>query len=211
MGIKERINKLDKTLLLLGAIVLIAVVLALSTGGWQQAFKGFKQAGQLINTVWLRLLLGFTLGGLVQVLIPRVLIAKWLGHASGLKGILIGSYMSIIIPGSPYVALPIIASIYRAGAGVGPVIALLTGRGILEIQMLVVWEIPFLGVEIPLARYVACLLIPPIVGLMGATVFRMITKLSHTADIDNIGIGAIEQQNKSGKNYKTSEEEEKTE
>lgn len=206
MRIKEIINKLDKTLLLLAAIVLIALVATLLTGGWQLAIDGLKQAGRLINTIWLRLLLGLTLGGLVQVLIPRALIAKWLGNTSGIKGILIGSYIGAIIPGGPYVFIPVIASIYKAGAGVGPVIAFLTGRTLLGIHVLVVWQIPFLGLEIPLARYIACLFIPPIVGLLGATVFRMITRLSHPSGMDNNGIGAIETQDKPEKTFQASED-----
>jgi len=77
--------------------------------------------------------------------------------------------------------------------------------------MLVVWEIPFLGFEISLARYVTCLLIPPLVGLMGAAMFRMISKLSHTADSDNTGIGAMGQQNKNVNTFITSEEGQKKE
>lgn len=207
MRINERINKLDKSLLLMATIVLIALIAALAIGGWQLAIDGLKQSGQLINTIWLRLLLGFTLGGLVQVLIPRELVAKWLGNTSGIKGILIGSYIGAILPGGPYVFLPLIASIYKAGAGVGPVIAFLTGRALLGIHILVVWQIPFLGMEIPLARYIACVFIPPIVGLAGASVFRMITRLSHTSEMDDIDISAIETQDKQGKFFKNSEEE----
>ncbi|MEE8414563.1 MAG: permease [Dehalococcoidales bacterium] len=175
------IRKPDKTVLLLVALVLLALGTAFLTGGWQLAFDGLKQTGRLFNTVWLRLLLGFTLGGLIRVVIPHALIAKWLGHTSGLKGILIGSYIGIIIPGGPFVFLPIIASIYSAGAGVGPVIALLTGRALLSIHMLVVWYIPFLGAEIPLAGYLTSLLIPPILGLAGIVVFRIITRFSSPA------------------------------
>ena len=207
MGVKQVIKKLDRTLLLLGALVVIAMVAALSTGGWQLAFDGLKQAGQLANTVWLRLLVGFTLGGLVWVLIPSALVAKWLGHTSGLKGILIGSYIGVVMPGGPYVSLPVIASIYSAGAGVGPIIALLTGRVLLGIQLLVVWQIPFLGVGIPLARYIACLFIPPLVGLAGVAVFRMVTRASHTADTDANGVGVVEQQDETGKTFIASKEE----
>ena len=64
-------------------------------GGWQLTILGLTQASQLIQTVWLRLLLGFTLGGLIQVLLPRDLIAEWLGPASGLKGILIGYWKGV--------------------------------------------------------------------------------------------------------------------
>ena len=190
MGIKELIKKPDKTLLLLGALVLMAVVVALLTGGWQLAFDGLKKAGQMANMVWLRLLLGFTLGGLVQVLVPRALIARWLGHTSGLRGIFVGSYIGVILPGGPFVFMPVLASIYSAGAGVGPIIALLTGRVLLGIQMLVVWQIPFLGVEIPLAMYIASLLIPPLVGLGGAAVFRVVTRLSHASNMGTSDIGA---------------------
>ena len=182
MTIKELIKKLDTTFLFLVALVLMAAAVAFWRGGLDLTLLGLTRAGDLVQSVWLRLVLGFTLGGLVRVLIPSALIARWLGHTSGLKGILIGSYIGIIVPGGPYVTMPIIASIYSAGAGVGPVIALLTGRGLLGIQVLIVWQIPFLGMEISLARYLACLFVPPLVGLIGAAVFRFIAKSSPVSD-----------------------------
>lgn len=187
-------KKLDKTLLILALVVCGAVAVTFWKGGWPLTISGFTQAGHLLRTVGLRLLLGFTLGGLVQVLIPRMWVAKWLGPTSGLKGILIGSYAGVIMPGSPFITLPIIASIYKAGAGVGPVIALMTGRGLLSIQMLLVWQIPFLGVEVPLARYIVCLLVPPFVGLVGAVVFRVVTRPLPAADAGDYNIGDAGQQ-----------------
>lgn len=177
-------------------------------GGWELAKSGFTQAGQLINSVWLRLLLGFTLGGLIQVLIPRALIAKWLGPTSGLKGILIGSYMGIIMPGPPYVIFPIIASIYRSGAGAGPIIALLAGRALLGLQHLIVWQIPFLGVGIPLATYIICLFLTPLVGLAGAAVFKLITKSPKKANKGNHNVGNTGQQDGNGKTGEGPEKEE---
>ena len=38
--------------------------------------SALTEAGGLLESVWLRLLLGFMLGGLIQVLIPRDLINK---------------------------------------------------------------------------------------------------------------------------------------
>ena len=193
MVIKKVAKKLDKTLLVLVALVLVALAATLWIGGWQLAISGLKQAGQLINMVWLRLLLGLLLGGLIQVLVPRAIIAKWLGPSSGLKGILIGSYTGIMMSGGPYVFLPIVASIYQAGAGTGPIIALLTGRALLGIEMLIVWQIPFLGVEIPLARYIACLFIPPLVGLAGRAIFQAITMTPQRSGQNERGVGNAEQ------------------
>lgn len=174
--------------------MLIAIAAAFLIGGRQLIDSGFTQAGHLFKTVWLRLILGFTLGGLIQVLVPRALIAKWLGPTSGLKGILIGSYTGIIFTGPPYVTLPIVASLYRAGAGVGPIIALLTGQQLLGLQNFLVWQIPFLGMGIPLARYIVGLFITPLVGLAGAAVFRIITKSPQTASKNDLNVGHAEQQ-----------------
>jgi len=96
-----------------------------------------------------------------------------LGSASGLKGILIGSYILILGAGPPYVILPIIASIRNAGAGVGPVIALMTG-GLLGIQPLITYGIPFLGAKLALTQYVVCFFIPPLVGFAGAAVYQLL-------------------------------------
>jgi uncharacterized membrane protein YraQ (UPF0718 family) len=63
--------------LFLVALVFMALAAAFWKGGWQLTILGLTQASQLIQTVWLRLLLGFTLGGLIQVLLPRDLIAEW--------------------------------------------------------------------------------------------------------------------------------------
>jgi len=160
-------------LLILGTLVTVAIAISLYRGGFQLTFAGIAKAGRLLESIWLRLLLGFLLGGFVQAVIPKELIGKWLGSASGLKGILIGSFGGIISTGGPYVCLPVVVSIYKAGAGIGPVLALITARGILSIQMLIVWQIPFFGTRIALSRFVICLLIPPLVGLAGSALFRL--------------------------------------
>jgi uncharacterized membrane protein YraQ (UPF0718 family) len=100
----------------------------------------------------------------------------------GFKGIFIGSYIGIFIPAGPFSFMPIIASIYKAGAGVGPIIALYAGRAMLSLQILVVWQIPFLGVEIPLSRFLACLFLPPFVGLAGKVVYQLVSKDSKPDD-----------------------------
>ena len=164
---------MDVALLILVALVFIAMVIAFWKGRWQLLISGFRQTASTFKSMWLRVLLGITFGGLIQVLIPGPLIAEWLGPASGLKGILIGSYVGIIMSGGPYVILPVIASIYAAGAGVGPVIALLTG-GLLGLQGFIAYQIPFLGIKLALSRYIVCLFVPPIVGLAGAAVYQLL-------------------------------------
>ncbi len=166
---------MDIALWILIAMVVVATIIALWKGRLPLLISGLKEAGLTFTSMWYRLLLGFTLGGLIQVLIPSPLIAEWLGPASGLKGILIASYAGIIMTGGPYVTLPIIASIYAAGAGPGPIIALLASMNLLSLPTILTWEIPFLGAKIAITRYVVCLFVPPFIGLMGAAVFQLLT------------------------------------
>mgnify|MGYP001164096323 CR=1 FL=1 len=166
---------MDMTLLILVLLVLIAMVVAFWKGRWQLTISGFKQAGQTLRLIWIRLLLGVMLGGLLRALVPSTLIAEWLGPASGLKGILIASYAGIIISGGPYITLPIVASIYAAGAGVGPTIALLASVNMLGLQPLFAWQMAFLGAKIPLIRYAICFFLPPIIGLAGDAIYRLLT------------------------------------
>ena len=180
----KMVRKADVTLVILIALVVIAVVMAFWKGGGQLTVLGLVQTGRLLETVWLRLLLGFTLGGLIQVLVPRAVIARWLGPTSGIKGILIGSYTGIIMSGAPYVMLPVVASLYSAGASAGPIIALLTGQSLLALQNLIAWQIPFLGIGLPLSKYIVCLFITPLVGFAGSVVFRLLAQLP---DVDTKG------------------------
>jgi len=164
---------MDISLLILVSMLSVIMVAAFWKGGWQLVISGLKQTGLTFKSMWFRILLGMTLGGLIQEVIPGDLIARWLGPASGLKGILIGSYVFILGAGPPFVILPVIASIRDAGAGVGPIIALLTG-GMVRIQGLITYGIPFLGAKLALTRYVVCFFLPPLIGLTGAGVYQLL-------------------------------------
>ncbi|MBI2850884.1 MAG: permease [Chloroflexi bacterium] len=164
---------MDTALLILLVLLALAIIAAFWKGRWTLVWAGLKQTGRTLKAMWFRILLGMALGGFIQVLVPSASIAEWLGPASGLKGILIGSYVGLFLSGGPYVILPVVAAIYKAGAGAGPVIALLAG-GLLSVQGLITWYIPFLGVRLSLAKYVVCLFVPPLVGLAGGAVFGLL-------------------------------------
>ncbi len=59
--IRSLAKKIDGTLLFLAALVLVAVIAAQLIGGGQLVLDGLQRAGNLFDTVCLRLLLGFTL------------------------------------------------------------------------------------------------------------------------------------------------------
>jgi len=165
---------MDISLIILAILVLAAIIATLKKGGWPLVVEGLRKSYGTMASMWWRVLLGVILGGFIQVLIPRSLVAEWIGPASGLTGILIGSATGMVITGGAFVVMPIIASIYTAGAAAGPIIALITAANLVRVQGLFVMEIPFFGARIALSRYLICIFIPPLVGLTGGALFRLI-------------------------------------
>jgi len=167
---------MDITLWSVFFLVLVAMITAFHTGGKTRLLAGFKKAAGIFKTMWWRVLLGITLGGFLQVLIPQPVIAKWLGPASGMAGVLIGSFAGLFLTGGAFVTIPIIASIYAAGAGPGPIIALLTSGNLIRLHGLIVMHIPFFGARIAMVRYAVCLFMPPLVGIAGGAIYQFIVK-----------------------------------
>jgi uncharacterized membrane protein YraQ (UPF0718 family) len=105
------------------------------------------------------------------VLVPNEFIARWIGQESGLRGIFIGTVAGGVMPGGPYVSLPIAGGLLKSGASIGTVVAFLTGWSLWAIGRLPM-EIGILGWKITLIRLACTFFFPPIAGLMANLVFQ---------------------------------------
>ena len=65
--------------------------------------QGMRSGFGMVLEILPLLLCAFLVAGMVQVLLPRELIAKWVGAESGFRGILIGTVAGGLSPGGPYV------------------------------------------------------------------------------------------------------------
>jgi hypothetical protein len=164
MDEKKRRRKMDISLIVLAGVVLSFMAVAFHTGGFAAIAQGLGKGWNLLASVGVRLLLGFALAGLMQVVIPPQYVLKWIGHESGYAGVWIGSLAGSLMPGGPYVMFPIIGGLYQAGASVGPLMAFVTSWSVMSFNRLLVWEIPMLGAKVALVRFAASMLFPPIVG-----------------------------------------------
>ncbi|MDX1614587.1 MAG: permease [Candidatus Promineifilaceae bacterium] len=121
---------------------------------------------------FLPLLLGiFIIIGFSDILLPKELIAQWLGGESGLKGIFIASGLGAITPGGPFVSYPLVATVYEAGAGIGPVVAFVTAWSLWAVSRLPL-ELAIVGPRVTAIRLASTLLFPPLAGLFAATVLK---------------------------------------
>ena len=116
------------------------------------------------------------IASLAQAAIPRQVITDFLGEESGLKGIAVGTLLGSVIPGSPYVIFPLVGGLYKAGAGVGTIIAFISAWSLVSLSRIPT-EIPFLGAKMVAVRIVVSLVFPVVLGILGQVVFSQASKI----------------------------------
>jgi uncharacterized membrane protein YraQ (UPF0718 family) len=110
------------------------------------------------------------LGGFLQALVPPAVVRRWLGDGSRLRGILIATAAGACVPGGPTTSFPLVLTLVTAGADAGVVIAFITAWAVLGLNRVVVWELPFMGSEFAVLRYLVSLSMPIIAGLLARRV-----------------------------------------
>ncbi len=153
------------------------VILAAALWGyaWRQN-DGSHRRGIVLGWQTLRrtlplLLVAFAIVGYVNVLSPQTLVQAWLGPDSGWSGLLLAEGLGMLLPGGPYVVFPLIAVIYQAGAGLGPVVTLVTSWAALAL-ISVTFELPFMGWRFTAVRWGLGLSAPLLAGLIAQLIFK---------------------------------------
>jgi uncharacterized membrane protein YraQ (UPF0718 family) len=168
-------KRVDSSIGVMGGLTLLMVIWAFAKGP-DLPLRGVQATFELLQDVWLPLLLGFCLAGFFNVLVPRDLLVKWMGEQSGWTGILIGWLIGLLMPGGPYVVFPIAASLFKQGVGVGPLITFITAKSLLSPTRLFSWEVPFLGWPFVAARAIPSLILPPLVGIISQRLFALFNR-----------------------------------
>ncbi len=156
-------------------IVLALVALALAGVAWWQEGPGLVLAGlisggrALLSVVPL-LIAAFLIAGLIQSLVSREVIARWLGSEAGWRGIALACLGGALMPGGPYVYYPITAALLQSGASLGVLIAFVTAKNLYSLTRLPL-EFALLGPRLTLVRFGATLLLPPLLGFLAETLF----------------------------------------
>ena len=160
--------------MLIPTMVMGGLAVALLTIGYVrgqgQHIVGLKSALDMTIEILPLLVSAFIVAGMVQVLLPQELISKWVGAESGMRGILIGTIAGGFSPGGPYVSLPIVAGLLRTGAGIGTMVAFLTGWSLWAVSRLPM-EIGILGWRFTGIRMACTFFFPPIAGLIAQSLF----------------------------------------
>jgi len=160
---------LRTAMIVMWVIAAALFVVAYSRGDGSHV-TGLKISGGMLLEIIPVLLAAFLVAGFAQALVPRQVVTAWLGQESGIRGILIASVAGAMTPGGPYVSFPIVAGLYKAGAGIGTVVAFVTAWSLWAFSR-VPLELAYLGPKPAIARFVSTLVFPPIAGLLAHALF----------------------------------------
>lgn len=150
--------------LIMGILSVIFIVIGYFKGA-NQHIEGLKLSLNMAIETLPLLMFAFILAGMFQVFMPKDIVFKWLGRESGLRGIIVGTLLGGLCPGGPYVSLPIIAGLLRAGASFPTCVAFLTSWLLWSLGRLPI-EVGILGWRFTLVRFASTFIFPPIAGLI---------------------------------------------
>jgi len=150
---------------LLTVVICVLAGLAYARGGWSDVLAGFSSGFAILGRESLLLVAAFLTAGLLQALVKKDLITRWLGRESGLKGILLACLGGGLIPGGPYAYYPIAGALLSSGAGLGVLVAFVSAKNLWSISRLP-YEFAILGGTITVRRYLVTFLIPPLLGML---------------------------------------------
>jgi uncharacterized membrane protein YraQ (UPF0718 family) len=112
----------------------------------------------------------FLVAGLIQALVTRDTVTRWLGVEAGWRGIALACLGGALIPGGPYVYYPIAGALLRTGASLGVLVAFVTAKNLWSVTRLPL-EFALLGPRLTLIRFGVTLILPPVLGFLSEAFF----------------------------------------
>ena len=145
-------------------------------GFWRDGLPHFLAILQsdptLFGEMLPKVLAGCLIGAFVTLLLPREMVARWVGHESGFTGLLIAALFGFILPGGPITIYPVAGAFLVMGADAGAVVTFIVSWTLIGYTRALVWELPFFGSEFVIWRIVEALPLPIIAGLLARIAIR---------------------------------------
>jgi len=172
---KTEKKKRDLTPFIFALIAMILAVFTWAKGGGTMAFSGVKSGAKLLLDVIPLLIAAFLTAGMIQAVVDKALVTRWLGSESGWRGIALACLGGALIPGGPYVYYPIAGVLLNTGAGIGVLVAFVLAKNLWSVSRIPM-ELALLGPELTLIRYGITFLVPPMVGFLAEALFGRFAK-----------------------------------
>lgn len=169
---RRRRRAFDWSTLIIAAVALVAAATVYVRDGWRHFLVIFSGDLMLFGEMLPKVLAGCLIGAFVTLLLPRELVARWVGQESGFTGLLIAAFFGFLLPGGPITIYPVAGAFLTMGADAGAVVSFITSWTLCGYTRALVWELPFFGPHFVIWRIVEAVPLPIIAGLLARGVVR---------------------------------------
>ncbi|HSH40670.1 MAG TPA: permease [Arenicellales bacterium] len=161
-----RERRLDRmTLFFIALAAASAAGLGLRDGAGE-VLDALGRSGMLLLGIGPVIVVALFLGGYVQALLPRDMVARWLGGDGGTLKYLLAIAAGVVTPAGPFGAFPLVVALRRAGAPFDVCVVYLSAWATLGLHRILIWELPFLGQDFVLLRVLASVPVPFAAGVL---------------------------------------------
>lgn len=113
-----------------------------------------------------RIIAALAIAGLLWAMLPRDRLARLIGRESSWRGLIVATIAGTVTPGGPASAFPLLAMLGGAGADRGALVAYITAWSTMGLQRILVWDVPFMGAEFSVTRFLISMPLPILAGLI---------------------------------------------
>ena len=177
----------DPSLITMGSLLAVVSAIAFALHGVDGLLDGGVGTLDLIRRAGPALVLGFLLAGFLTVLFPPSTVGRFMGDEAGMRGVVIGAAAGVFSPGGPYVMYPIAAALMSGGAGITSLAAFTAARNLFTANRFLVYEMPFLGPPLAIARALATVWLVIVAVALVPLVFRLMPRSAQEAARNRIG------------------------
>ena len=129
---------------------------------------GVKNGLSLLWFVLPRLVPALILAGLMQVLVPQDVVARYFGRAAGFRALVVAEIAGALTPGGPMVSVPLLVAAANSGAATPSLVAYMTAWSLFGVLRIISWEAPLMGWRFVTVRVIASLGLPILAGWLVA-------------------------------------------
>lgn len=133
-----------------------------------------REARHLFLIMLPRTIIGLTGAGFMAELLPQDQVRALFGPDSGLAGVMLASVVGALVPGGPVVAFAVGAAAVKAGAGLGALMAFITGWSIFSMTRTLTHEAAIMGWSFLGRRLLVSWPAPLVIGVVGLGLARLL-------------------------------------
>ena len=126
----------------------------------------FASVSRQLGMILLRMPFALITAAYLGQIVPPDALAPYIGHNTGLVGIVLAVLMGAVIPGGPIMMFPLALVLWRAGAGDAQMVALLTGWTVIALHRSLSFEIPLVGWKFAAFRLASSWMMPFLAGIL---------------------------------------------